>query len=136
GLVVAWGDLWNVRAYHVPQISVNIGALEREAGDLEAAVGHLRDGVSGDPRDAIGWVHLALALEQLDRRQAALDAYLDAIAIQPEHQTLLEMAQRFCRRHDLDPQLPATYARTSDATARAELRASARRRLGDDHDAS
>jgi len=98
GLVIAWGNFYGVRDYQIPQISVNTGALEREAGALDAAVHHLRAGLALYPRDAIGWVHLALALEQQGQVEAARQAYHDALALMPDDPTLKEMAGRFVAR--------------------------------------
>jgi Flp pilus assembly protein TadD len=74
-VVLTWSNFYGVRSYHIPQISVNTGAMEREAGEFEPAVRHLREGLAGDPHDAIGWIHLALALEQQGNVEAARQAY-------------------------------------------------------------
>jgi tetratricopeptide (TPR) repeat protein len=103
GVVLAWGDFYGVRAYRIPQISVNTGAMEREAGEFEAAVRHLRDGLAGDPYDAIAWVHLALALEQQGNVDAARQAYRDAQARLPNDPDVQQMAARFLARHPREP---------------------------------
>lgn len=99
GAVLAWGNFYGVRAYRIPQISVNTGAMEREAGDFEAAVRHLREGLAGDPYDAIGWVHLALALEPQGNVDAARQAYRDAQVRLPNDPDVQQMAARFFQRH-------------------------------------
>ena len=38
GLVLAWGNFYGVHTYRIPQISVNTGAMEREAGHFDSAV--------------------------------------------------------------------------------------------------
>jgi cytochrome c-type biogenesis protein CcmH/NrfG len=114
GAFVTWGGFYGVRAYAVPQISVNTGALEREAGELEAAVRHLRAGLALYPRDVIGWIHLALALEQHGDVAAAAQAYRDAEELVPNDAELQRMAARFWARHPgevgppryLDPAAP------------------------------
>ncbi len=98
GLLLAWGDFYGVRAYRIAQLSVNTGIVEREAGQFDEAVRHLRDGLAAEPRDAIAWIHLALALEQQGNTGAARQAYRDALALMPEHRTLREMAGRFVQR--------------------------------------
>ncbi|HVO22621.1 MAG TPA: tetratricopeptide repeat protein [Candidatus Margulisiibacteriota bacterium] len=99
GAVLAWGDFYGVRAYRIPQISVNTGAMEREAGEFDAAVQHLRAGLAGDPDDAIAWVHLALALEQKGDVESARQAYRDAQARLPNDPEVQQMAARFRERH-------------------------------------
>ena len=99
GAVLAWGNFYDVRSYRVAQISVNTGALEREAGDFESAVRHLRAGLAGDPHDPIGWIHLALALEQQGNVEAARQAYGDAQAQLPNDLEVRQMSARFFQRH-------------------------------------
>jgi cytochrome c-type biogenesis protein CcmH/NrfG len=92
-----------VRTYRIPQISVNTGAMEREAGHFDSAVQHLRDGLAADPRDAIGWIHLALALEQQNHVDAAAQAYRDALAQLPGDPEVRRMAERFFQRYPGKP---------------------------------
>jgi cytochrome c-type biogenesis protein CcmH/NrfG len=99
GLVLAWGNFYGVRSYRIPQISVNIGAMEREAGHFDSAVRHLREGLAADPHDAIGWIHLALALEQQNHVDAAAQAYRDALAQLPSDPEVTRMAERFFQRY-------------------------------------
>jgi hypothetical protein len=99
GAVLAWGDFYGVRTYRIPQISVNTGAMEREAGEFGSAVRHLRAGLAGDPYDRIGWIHLALALEQQGKVDAARQAYRDAQARLPADPDVRQMAARFFARH-------------------------------------
>jgi 4-amino-4-deoxy-L-arabinose transferase-like glycosyltransferase len=103
GVVLAWGNFYGVHSYRIPQISVNTGAMEREAGDFAAAVQHLREGLAGDPHDPIGWIHLALALEQQGNVDAARQAYRDAQAQVPNDPDLQQMAARFFQRHPERP---------------------------------
>ena len=103
GAVVAWSDFYGVRAYRIPQISVNTGAMEREAGEFASAVQHLREGLAGDPYDAIGWIHLALALEQQGNMDAARQAYRDAQARLPNDPEVQQMAARFAQRNPEKP---------------------------------
>lgn len=99
GVVLAWGNFYSVRTYRVPQISVNTGAMEREAGEFEPAVRHLREGLAGDPLDSIAWIHLALALEQQGNVDAARQAYHDAQAQLPNDTEVQQMAARFNQRN-------------------------------------
>jgi 4-amino-4-deoxy-L-arabinose transferase-like glycosyltransferase len=99
GVVLAWGNFYGVRAYRIPQISVNIGILLRQTGQVEAAVRHLRAGLAAQPRDAVGWLHLAFALEQLGRIDDARQAYRDGLSHIPGDPRLAQMAARFTQRH-------------------------------------
>jgi cytochrome c-type biogenesis protein CcmH/NrfG len=103
GAMLAWGNFYNVRAYRIPQITVNTGALEREAGDFDAAVRHLREGLAADPRDEDAWIHLALALEQQGNVEAARQAYRDAQARLPDDPEVQRMATQFLARHPGGP---------------------------------
>jgi 4-amino-4-deoxy-L-arabinose transferase-like glycosyltransferase len=99
GALIAWGNFDGVRTYHIPQLSVNVGIIEREAGQFEPAVKHLRDGLAGDPYDGIGWIHLALALEQQGNVDAAREAYRAAQARLPDDPEVQQMAAGFLKRH-------------------------------------
>jgi hypothetical protein len=99
GAVVAWNNFAGVRTYRVPQLSVNAGIIEREAGQFDVAVTHLREGVAGNPRDTIGWIHLALALEQQGNVAGARNAYHDAQTQVPDDPEVQRMAARFFERH-------------------------------------
>jgi len=118
GAAAAFANFSDVQTYRIPQISVNTGVLERESGQLTAAVRHLREGLSGDPDDAIAWVHLALALEQQGELRPALQAYLDALARLPADGTLQQMAGRFVARHQLNLNLLQQYVTTEDPATR------------------
>ncbi len=102
---------------------MNTGILEREAGDFQSAVLHLRDGLAATPDDALAWTHLALALEQLGEPRAALEAYLDGLGAAPRDASLPPMAARFLQRQNVDPNalrpvlLAATYAERRAAAA-------------------
>jgi 4-amino-4-deoxy-L-arabinose transferase-like glycosyltransferase len=129
GLYAAWGDPYGVRRYRVPQILVNTGILEREAGHFDAAIQLLRDGLRDDPHDDIGWIHLALALEQSGRSGEALQAYFSALAL-ADSSDAREMAARFFVRHGLDATLVDAYLAAPNATVRTDIAAQAARRLG------
>ncbi len=120
GAVAAWGDFRGVRSYRIPQIEVNTGALEREAGNLDAAVRHLRSGLAANPADPIGWIHLALALEQQGDTAAALQAYLDALAVVSSDAELRQMTGRFWQAHQLDPGLLNAYMGADSAAQRQQ----------------
>jgi len=92
-----------VRTYRIPEITVNTGILERHAGHPAAAAARLRDGVGAAPDDALGWTHLALALEEAGDPKAALDAWLDGLARRADDPVLRAQASAFCTRHGIEP---------------------------------
>ncbi len=98
-VVLTYGDWWDVRDYRIPQLDVNAGAMEREARNFESAILFLRSGVGREPRDPIGWVHLALALEQSGDVDAAREAYTSGLGYVPGDADLLQMQQRFRERN-------------------------------------
>src|SRR5262249_58291854 len=53
GVIAAWGDFYDVRAYYVPQISVNTGVMEHETGQLDAAASPLRARPPGYPHHTL-----------------------------------------------------------------------------------
>ncbi|HVM97921.1 MAG TPA: hypothetical protein VMT89_16115, partial [Candidatus Acidoferrales bacterium] len=127
GVWLAWSDSYGVWQYRVPEIDVNTGILEREAGHFPAAIAYLRRGLVATPDDAIGWVHLALALEQNGEDGAALQAYLDGLTNLPHDATILPMAEKFFDRHHLDRQEFTAFEQTEspqlrDAIAKALVR--------------
>jgi hypothetical protein len=99
GAVIAWGNFYGVRSYRIPQLSVNAGIIEREAGQFDLAVTHLRDGLAGDPHDASAWIHLALALEQQGNVDAARETYRAAGTRLPNDSEVQRMTARFLQRH-------------------------------------
>jgi hypothetical protein len=102
GAVAAWNNAYGVRSYRVPELTINVGILEREAGHLDAAADHLREGLAARPRDSMARIHLALALEQRGDLQPALQAYAEGIALAPDDGELREMAGRFLVRNGLE----------------------------------
>ena len=102
GLVLAWANFYGIRDYHIAEIDVNTGVLEREAGNFEAAIAFLRRGLAQEPTDPIGWVHLALALEQEGLPRQALEAYVNGLASTSDDPTVYRMADQFLRRHRVD----------------------------------
>ena len=121
GVAAAFANFSGVRTYRIPQISVNTGILERESGQLAAAVRHLREGLADDPHDAIAWIHLALALEQQAEMRPALQAYLDGLALMPTDGTLQQMAGRFVARHQLNLSLLQQYVAAADSATRTAM---------------
>ena len=103
GIVLAWGGFFGVRTYRIPEITVNTGILERHAGHPAAAAALLRDGVAAAPDDALGWTHLALALEEAGEPRAALDAWLDGLTRRGDDAVLRAQASAFCARHSIEP---------------------------------
>ena len=118
GAVGAWGNFYDVRSYRISEIAVNTGILEREGGELQAAVEHLRQGLADNPHDSIGWIHLALALEQQGHIDQALRDYLDALALMPDDTLLRQMAARFFERHRIDASNLTNYLTAPDQKAR------------------
>lgn len=103
GLVAAWANFYNVRGYQIPQIAVNIAVLERGAGDLPAAIRHLREGLRGDPQDPAAWVQLALTFEQAGRPEEARATWLESLRQIPWNPMLRRLAASHLRRGlDLD----------------------------------
>ncbi len=105
GLLLAWGNFYSVRDYSIAQITVNTGIIEREAGHLPAATQHLRRGLARNPSDAIAWVHLALALEQMGLVADAVDTYIKGLQQAPASIDLQSMARRCFARQHLPEQL-------------------------------
>ncbi|MBI3782387.1 MAG: glycosyltransferase family 39 protein [Deltaproteobacteria bacterium] len=118
GAYLAWSDAYGIRQYRIPEIDVNTGILEREAGHFPAAIEYLRRGLAAYPDDAIAWVHLALALEQNGQATDALQAYLEASRQLPDDRTVLPMAERFFERHQLDRGQLQTFQRTTSPQLR------------------
>jgi len=121
GLVVAWGGFYGVGAYEIPEITVNTGIVEREAGNFSSAVRLLRAGLAESPRDTIAWNELALALEQEGDVRAALATHLDALARVPEDASVRVEAVRFFQRHGLDRTALARYLTAPGVDARRAI---------------
>lgn len=98
---ITWGNWFGVRDYRIAQIDVNTGASARAAGDFATAIHYLRLAVAREPRDAIGWIHLALALEQSGDVSGAASAYASAEEHLPGDPDVAEMLARFHVRHPL-----------------------------------
>lgn len=122
GLLAAWSNVYGVRTYQVPQIEVNIGVQEREAGNFDSAVRFLRAGLAQTPDDALAWIHLALALDQQGNTSGSIQAYLDGLAQVPRDGELQTMAGRGFQLHGLDPALVQTYVAADSEAARHEVR--------------
>lgn len=71
GLLLAVANVDGVHDYRVPQILVNTGQLERAAGRPAQALAHLEAAVRLDADDPVGWIQLALALEDVGRSDDA-----------------------------------------------------------------
>jgi hypothetical protein len=127
-LGAAWNNSYGVRSYRIPQLRVNAGIVERQAGNFAAAVDLLRDGLRDDPRDEIGWIHLALALEQNGNVNEALHAYLSALSLADSADTRA-MTDRFFRRHGLDPAFIEAYVNAPSETIRTDIAARAAAQL-------
>jgi hypothetical protein len=94
GGLLAFGGWGGVRRYHLGAIDVNLGVCERADGHANAAVALLSRGLERDPTDGLGWMHLALALDDTGRR-------VDAIAVFQAHQDALA---------SVDPRLKKSFA--------------------------
>lgn len=97
--LLAWGNWYSVREYRIAQIDVNTGAAARSAGDFAAAIRFLQLGLGREPRDAVGWIHLALALEQSGDHSGARAAYRSADRHVPGDPQVAEMKARFVARN-------------------------------------
>jgi hypothetical protein len=89
---VAWADFWNIGSYHIPEIDVNIGVLERYGGQLAAAEWHLRAALRETPQDALAWIQLGLTLEQAGRPEDARAVWTEALSALPDHPLLRRVA--------------------------------------------
>ena len=96
--ILTWGNWYGVQTYRIAQIDVNRGIYERAAGNFDAAVANLRRALEQEPRDAIAWVHLALALEQAGDVAGARQAYAEGRKQVPTDGDLREMQARFQQR--------------------------------------
>lgn len=99
GAALSWGNWFGIAHYRIAQIDVNTGASARASGDLDAAIRFLELGVEREPRDGIGWIHLALAFEQQGRIAEARNAYVRAAANLPNDAQVRVMHERFEARH-------------------------------------
>ena len=99
GTVVAGANVDGVRQYAVPQIAVNVGALERAAGDSPAAVRHLEAALRADSEDAAGWIQLALAYEESGQVERARATWQSNRARWPDEPLVQQMIERFERRN-------------------------------------
>lgn len=97
--ILAWGNWYSVREYRIAQIDVNTGANARAAGDFATAIRFLQLGLEREPRDAVGWIHLALALEQGGDQAGARAAYQSADVHVPGDPQVAQMKARFAARN-------------------------------------
>ncbi len=121
GIVLAWSDAWGVHSYRIPEIDINTGAMEREAGHIDAAIDYLRRGLSERSGDAIGTVHLALAYEQANLLPEALNTYIGGLLANPHDATLNERSAGFFKRHHLDAALLARFLGSADENERETI---------------
>lgn len=78
----------------------SLGLEYRKSGDLERAIGHLRESVSRDPLYSAAWKALGQSLAEARRDDEALEAYRQGIAAaerKGDKQALKEMTV-FARR--------------------------------------
>jgi len=122
GLILAWGNFYDVRNYQVPEIDVNTGILLRETHDYGGAVQFLERGLAAHPGDGIAWVHLALAHEQIGMIDRAIDAYLDGLQRVPDFTDLRTMAERCLARHAIPTHMLAAFVDATDDTQRQAVR--------------
>lgn len=106
-----------------PFLYRELAAVERQSGDLDAALGHFRKALSLDAADANSFVQVGDILLARGDLDGAAKAYGDALAIEPAADVEVKLADVRARA-DL-ARLPAEY-RAIDQTAqvtRAELAA-------------
>jgi len=99
GLAACYSDFDGVRGYRIPQIDVNTAALERQAGNLDGAVIHLRLALDRDGSDASTWSQLAIALEQSGQPGEAQATIDRAVLRLPDDQKLRRLAAALARQH-------------------------------------
>jgi tetratricopeptide (TPR) repeat protein len=78
----------------------SLGLEYLKAGELERAIGHLREAVARDALYSAAWKSLGKTLEKLDRRAEAIDAYrrgIEAAKSRGDRQAEKEMTV-FARR--------------------------------------
>lgn len=100
-----------------------LAALERQAGDANAALGHLRKAVALDPSDAHAKGEIAELLEARGELEASLSAYDSALALEPNDR-LRQRREALAARVELS-RLPDEYRAIESAPAitRAQLAA-------------
>lgn len=129
GTWLAYSNPYAVWSYTIPQLDVNSGVAERQAGHFDTAVWYLRRALRSTPEDGIAWVHLALALEQDGDPRGAAEAYLDGLTRTNDAAHLPPMAERFFQRQGLDQDLLEKFRDTESAALRAALKQQILRKL-------
>lgn len=81
GAAIAWQGEPGVARDAQPYL--DLGMLERKAGQLAAAVGHLRSATEISPRNAKAWQELGLALDAAGKTEEAITALERASALAP-----------------------------------------------------
>jgi tetratricopeptide (TPR) repeat protein len=125
---------WAQRARDLePQDAENwyvLGRIDYSDGNLTAAVSSFQQAAVLDPGSVKVQNNLGLAYEGLDREQAAVEAYRNAIALgdqqsQPSEQPLINLAILLMHQANLDEPLPlllrAVAIAPRDARAREQL---------------
>lgn len=112
-----------LRAYraaieHSPETAFlyrEVAAIERERGDLDQALAHLRKALSLDAADAATLVQLGDLLAARNDFDAALKAYDDALAIEPD--AAVSAARNALRARAETAGLPAEYQGIASASS-------------------
>lgn len=90
-----------------------IGAVEREVGNLDRALEHFQKAAELEPNDASAWRDIGEILESRDDDTAAIEAYIQAITLEPsaEVQSRVNNLQRMLAL----AKLPAEYREISES---------------------
>lgn len=127
-----------IRAYTIaiasspdsPFLYRELAAVERQKGDVDSALEHLRKAIALDAADAKSLAQIGEILESRDDFDAAAKAYADALAIEPSAE--VEKRLDDVRARAELARLPAEYRAIDDAAqiTRADLAALIAIRLG------
>jgi Flp pilus assembly protein TadD len=98
GGVIAWSNAYGVRSYEIAQITVNTGALERQAGHHASAIERFRRGLEMDATDEVAWTELALTLEESGQTAQAGTVWLEALSRMPNNPMLRQHAALYLKR--------------------------------------
>ena len=99
GALVAFGNFYGVKDYFVPEIAVNVGILEERAGSSASALAYLQKGVTANPNDVLGRLHLASILEQSGDNDEAMRVYATGLRLTPHDETLVSAVGQYLNRH-------------------------------------
>ena len=94
---LAYARALDLRPGHV-EARINLGRLLHVTGELSLAEAHFRIALTYDPRNVTALYNLGVALEDQRRYEPARQAYLDAIAIDPDYGDAYFNLARLCEQ--------------------------------------